>query len=336
MQPSPVSTSRPPEQGNLLLKTFREAIRDGIREEMRQDDSVIVLGEDIAPGGVFGATAGLIDEFGEARIIDTPISELGFMGTAFGAAITGLRPIVEVMFGDFMHLVMDVLSNQMAKYWFVSNEQHSVPVTIRVAVGAGGRFGPLHSQTPMGTLLNLPGIKIVAPSNSIDAEWMTRAAIRDDNPVVVLEHKGLYGLKTESSNTDHRAIGTARHAREGRDCTLVAAMKAVHTCLEAAESLSNEGIECDVIDLRSLRPMDVRTVEESAKSSGHLLVVEEGVKQGGYAADLLANVSESGIRCRTQRLCLPDSPIPFAPSLEDAFLIDADDVVVAVSRLLGH
>src|SRR6187455_2369376 len=232
---------------------FRTAIRDALDEELAADERVILFGEDIAvAGGVFATTTGLYDKYGPERVFDTPISELALTGAAFGSAVHGLRPVIEIMFGDFLTLAMDSLVNQSTKYWFLTQEQVSVPLVIRSVVGAGGRFGAIHSQMPASWFMGVPGLKIVCPSNPADAKALLKAAIRDDNPVLFFEHKRLYGLE---GDVDGAAVelGTAGVVREGRDVTIVSAMKGVHDGLEAAAELEADGVSVEVVDLRTLR-----------------------------------------------------------------------------------
>lgn len=316
--------------------SFRQAIRDALAEEMERDPRVVLFGEDVVPGGVFNATPGLAERFGENRVIDMPISELAFTSAGFAAAVKGFRPVVEIMFGDFLGLVLDTLVNQASKYWFLSNEQASVPLVVRSAVGAGARFGACHSQTPTGWFLGEPGLKLVAPSTPADAKALTKAAVRDDNPVIVFEHKVLYGRKGEvPDGVDEVAeIGKAAVRREGRDVTIAAALAAVETALAAAEELAGEGVAADVIDLRSLRPLDVETIAASAARTGRVVVVEEGPPTGGYAAEVVAAaIEEAGRPVAARRVTMPDLPIPFAGALEDAVVPSAADVVAAVGTL---
>src|SRR5213080_2642728 len=235
---------------------FRTAIRDALDEELAADDRVIFFGEDVAlAGGVFAVTPGLYEKYGPERVFDTPISELALAGAAFGSAVTGLRPVVEIMFGDFLTLAMDSLVNQSTKYWFLTGEQVSVPLVFRSVVGAGGRFGAIHSQMPASWFMGVPGLKIVAPSTPADAKALLKAAIRDDNPVLFLEHKRLYSVKGEVG-AEAAELGRAAVRRTGADVTLVSAMKSTQDCLEAADALAADGIDAEVIDLRTLRPLD--------------------------------------------------------------------------------
>lgn len=316
--------------------SFREAVKEALATEMEHDPRVVLLGEDLSHGGVFNVTPGLIDRFGPRRVIDTPISEMAFTGAAFGAAARGLRPVVEIMFADFLGLVLDTLVNQASKYWYLSNEQASVPLVVRTAVGAGGRLGACHSQTPTGWFLGEPGLKLIAPSSAADAYEMTRAAIRDDNPVIVFEHKMLYGQKGEVSvGAEPERIGSARILRHGSDATIVAAMAAVSTALAAAEDLAAEGVACEVIDLRSLRPLDGATIAASVARTGRLVVVEEGPPLGGYAAEVIAVAVELAGPVSVRRVCSPDLPIPFAPALEDGAIPAAASVAAQVRSLTG-
>jgi pyruvate/2-oxoglutarate/acetoin dehydrogenase E1 component len=315
--------------------SFREAVQDGLAEEMERDERVVLLGEDIAPGGVFNVTPALAARFGPNRVIDTPISELAFTGAAFGAAVRGLRPVVEIMFADFLGLVIDTLVNQSSKYWYLSNEQASIPLVVRSAVGAGARLGACHSQTPTGWFLGEPGLKLAAPATPADAKGLTMAAIRDDNPVVVFEHKILYGRKGEVPEGDEALVplGKAAVRRHGGDVTIAAALRMVEVALEAAEQLSGEGIEAEVIDLRTLRPLDTETIAESAARTGRLVVVEEGPPTGGYAADVMATAAELAGPLAVRRVTMPDLPISFAKTLEDAAIPDAAAVTTAVRAL---
>ncbi len=315
---------------------FRTAIRDALDEELAADDRVILFGEDIAvAGGVFATTTGLYDTYGAERVFDTPISELALAGAAFGSAVTGLRPVIEIMFGDFLTLAMDSLVNQATKYWFLTQEQVSVPLTIRSVVGAGGRFGAIHSQMPASWFMGVPGLKIVAPSNAADAKALLKASVRDDNPVLFFEHKRLYALEGEVSDEVGR-LGEAAVVREGTDVTLATAMKSVHDALEAAESLEADRISVEVIDLRTLRPFDLETVLASVRKTNRIVIVEEGPLTGGWAGELLASVTEHALGHLDDawRIATPNTPIPYSPPLEDAFLPGADRIASDIRRRL--
>jgi pyruvate/2-oxoglutarate/acetoin dehydrogenase E1 component len=315
---------------------FRTAIRDALDEELANDERVILFGEDIAvAGGVFATTPGLFEKYGPERVFDTPISELALAGAAFGSAVTGLRPVVEIMFGDFLTLAMDSLVNQSTKYWFLTQEQVSVPLVLRSVVGAGGRFGAIHSQMPVSWFMGVPGLKLVAASTPADAKALLKAAIRDDNPVLFFEHKRLYTLEGEV-NGDVGRLGEARVVREGTDVTLVAAMKSVHDGLEAAEALEQDRISVEVIDLRTLRPFDAETVLASVRKTNRIVVVEEGPLTGGWAGEVLATVTEQALGHLDDawRLATPNTPIPYSPPLEDAFLPGAERIAEEIRRRL--
>ena len=315
---------------------FRTAIRDALDEELAADERVILFGEDVAvAGGVFAATPGLYEKYGEDRVFDTPISELALAGAAFGSAVTGLRPVIEIMFGDFLTLAMDMIVNQATKYRFLTQEQVSVPLVIRSVVGAGGRFGAIHSQMPASWFMGVPGLKIVAPSTPADAKSLLRAAIRDDNPVLFFEHKRLYALEGEVDGIVG-TLGEAAVVREGSDVTLVTAMKSVHDALEAAETLEQDRISVEVIDLRTLRPIDVDTVLASVRKTNRIVVVEEGPLTGGWAGEVLACVTEQGLGHLDDawRIATPNTPIPYSPPLEDAFLPGPDRIVAEILRRL--
>lgn len=318
---------------------FRVAIRNAIDEEMARDDRVVFFGEDVAAaGGVFKVTPGLIEAHGEDRVFDTPISELALSSGAFGAAVSGLRPVVEIMFGDFLPLAMDALVNQAAKYWFISNEQASVPLVLRSAIGAGGRFGAIHSQSPIPWFQGVPGLKVVAPSNSADAKGMLKSAIRDDNPVLFLEHKRLYSVKDPEPTEEVVPLDRAAVVRPGRDLTMVSVAKGVRDALEAAEQLASEhGIDAEVIDLRALRPVDLESVLASVERTNRLLAVEEGPRTGGWAAGLLGAVSERALHDLDDAwvLATDETPIPYSPPLEDAFLPSSEAIAAAVVARLG-
>lgn len=316
---------------------FRRGIVQALDEEMARDDRVIFFGEDVAlPGGVFAATPGLVERHGGDRVFDTPISELAITGAAFGSAVAGLRPVIEIMFGDFLPLAMDGLVNQAAKYWYLSNEQASVPLVVRSAVGGGGRFGAIHSQMPAPWFHGVPGLKIVAPADPVSAKGLLKAAIRDDDPVLFLEHKRLYSNKVEVEDEhaiEAMPIGQAAVVRPGRDLTLVAAMQDVRTAVAAADVLATDhGIEVEVIDLRTVRPFDRETVLASLARTHRIAVLEEGPRTGGWAGEVLAVAAEEALEeiDDAWRITSRDQPIPYSPTLEDAFYPDEAGIVAEI------
>jgi acetoin:2,6-dichlorophenolindophenol oxidoreductase subunit beta len=319
---------------------FRVAIRDALAEELERDPAVVFFGEDVAvAGGVFKATPDLLKRFGPDRVFDTPISELALAGAAYGAAVTGLRPVFEVMFGDFMALAMDSLVNQAAKFWYISNEQGTVPLVVRSAVGAGGRFGAIHSQTHGTWFQGVPGLKIAFPSSPAEAKGLLKASIRDDNPVIFLEHKRLYSVKGPAPTPEQEIIplGQAGIPRLGGDLTIVSVGKGVSDALAAAETLAGEGISVEVVDLRTLRPLDVETVLESVARTNRVLAVEEGPRTGGWAAGLLGAVAQEGLHDLDDAwiLATAETPIPYSPTLEDAFLPQTESILASVRSRLG-
>ena len=318
---------------------FRLAIRDALAEELERDPAVVFFGEDVAvAGGVFKATPDLYRRFGPERVFDTPISELALAGAAYGAAVTGMRPVFEVMFGDFMALAMDSLVNQAAKFWYISNEQGTVPLVVRSAVGAGGRFGAIHSQTHGTWFQGIPGLKIAFPSSPAEAKGLLKAAIRDDNPVIFLEHKRLYSVKGAAPEPDTIIpLGRAGIAREGDDLTIVSVGKGVPDALAAAEALTADGLSAEVVDLRTLRPLDVATVLQSVAKTNRLVAVEEGPRTGGWAAGLLGVVAEEGLHDLDDAwiVATDETPIPYSPTLEDAFLPQTEAILDSVRSRLG-
>jgi pyruvate/2-oxoglutarate/acetoin dehydrogenase E1 component len=313
---------------------FRVAVREALDEELARDERVILFGEDIAAaGGVFVTTPGLSEKYGDERVFDTPISELALIGAAYGSAVCGKRPVIEIMFGDFLPLVMDGVINQATKYWYLSNEQGSVPLVILSVIGAGGRFGAIHSQTPVGWFHSVPGLKIACPSTPSDAKSLLKDAIRDDNPVLFLEHKRLLGLKGEIDE-EPLPFGKARIARAGSDLTIVSAMKGLHDSLAAADALARDGIDCEVIDLRTIKPLDIETVIASVERTTRLLVVEEGPLTGGWAGEVMALVAEHALGSLDDawRLATADTPIPYSPPLEDAFLPGPEAIIQSVKE----
>jgi pyruvate dehydrogenase E1 component beta subunit len=333
--------------------TIVEALREAMREEMRRDPNVILLGEDVGVpqgfGGAFTVSLGLSDEFGHERVLDTPISEAGYAGVAIGAALAGLRPIVDLQYADFIYCMMDQLVNEAAKLRYMSGGQVSVPIVVRGPVGATTR-GAQHSQTPEAMFMHVPGLKVVAPSNAYDAKGLLKTAIRDDNPVVFLEHKLLYGSKgtrvekgalTPSCEVPEEEytipLGKAAVPREGTDVTIVATLLMVYRALEAADRLDREGISAEVIDLRSLLPLDEEAVLRSVAKTGRLVLVDEDHRTCGWPAELAALVAEHGLaslKAPVKRITPPDAPTPFTPVLEKRWVPSADRVFDAALELV--
>lgn len=320
------------------MTTFRDAIKEALAIELEQDPTVLLFGEDIAAaGGVFKVTEGLVERFGAERVLDTPISELAITGAAFGAAVTGSRPVIEIMFGDFMALAMDSLINQAAKWRWVSNGQTAVPLVVRTTVGAGARFGPVHCQIPGTWLQNVPGLRIVCPSSPGDAHALLRSSIRNDDPVIFMEHKRLYLNEGELADGDGD-LDRARVVRPGGDVTIVSVMKGVVDALAAADALAAEdGIDAEVVDLRSLRPLDVPTIVASLERTNRLVCVEEGPRTGGWAAGLIGQVAADALEVLDDAwiVATPDHPVPFSPPLEDAALPGADRIRAEVRARMG-
>jgi len=325
-----------------------KAMVEAIAQEMDRDPSVFYLGEDVgAYGGIFGSTTGLLDRFGPERIIDTPISETAFIGLGIGAAVEGMRPIVEVMFTDFMGVCLDQIYNHMAKIHFESGGNVKVPMVLTMAAGGGYSDGAQHSQCLWGTFAHLPGMKVVVPSTPADAKGLMTSAIRDDNPVVYIFHKGVMGLPWMAKNArstdevpegDYTVpIGKARVAREGSDITVVTLSLSVHHALDVAEKLGPEGIDVEVLDLRTLVPLDREAILESVGKTGRLVVVDEDYKSFGVSAEVVATVTDHDpgmLRVPVQRVAVPDVPIPYAHDLEYAVLPRQDRIEQAIRAAL--
>jgi pyruvate/2-oxoglutarate/acetoin dehydrogenase E1 component len=313
------------------------AINEAIKEEMERDENVVLIGEDVgAPGGSFGASRGLLDRFGPERVVDTPISEAAIVGLAAGAAACGLRPIVEIMFMDFMAVCMDGVVNQIAKMRYMFGSQYTVPIVIRTPAGGGLNAGPQHSQCLEAWFAHVPGLKVVMPGTPCDVKGLLKSAIRDDNPVIVVENKALHAMKGEIPEDDYLIpIGKADIKREGSHATVVATSRMVHETLKAANLLAKEDIYIEVIDLRSISPWDKTAVFESVVKTHRLVIAHEAVKNFGIGAEISASVVEEmmdELDAPILRVGAPFVPIPF--SLEKAYLPDADDVVNAVKKTL--
>jgi acetoin:2,6-dichlorophenolindophenol oxidoreductase subunit beta len=320
-----------------MSTTYLEAITATLAEEMRADGRVLVLGEDVAEGGPWGATAGLAEEFGAERVRNTPISEAAIAGIAIGAAQSGLRPVVEIMFVDFVTLALDQLVNQAAKAHFMSGGQLTVPMVLRTQGGAGQRGGAQHSQSLEAWLTHVPGLKVVMPATATDAAGLLRAAIADPNPVVFVENKALYFRREELEREDV-PIGRARVVRPGRDVTMVALSRLVHEAVAAAEEVAREGIEVEVIDPRTLVPLDLETIVESVSRTHRLVVAHEAVLHGGFGAEIAAQVQAAAfdeLDAPVARVGAPFAPVPFSPPLEDAWLPGRDDVCSTIRTLVS-
>ena len=323
--------------------TISEAINEAIREEMRRDETVVLLGEDVAaPGGVLKVTQGILDEFGPARVIDTPISEAGFTGLAVGGAVTGIRPIVEIMFGDFMTLSMDQLVNQAAKIHYMSGGKFTVPLVVRTTMGAGRRAAAQHSQSLQAWVSHIPGLKVALPSTPYDAKGLLKTAIRDNNPVVFFEDKMMYqqkGAVPDPSEEYAIPFGVADTKREGQDLTIVATSSMVHVALEAADKLAEDGIEAEVIDPRTLTPLDEETLVASAKKTSRCIVLDEGYRRFGATAELGSVIAEKAfyhLDAPVRRIAAMDVPVPFAPTLEDQTIPNTEGVVGVAREMLGR
>jgi len=332
--------------------SIAEALRQAIREEMARDPRVFCIGEDIGIkggfGGAFTVTLGLSEEFGHERILDTPISEAGIVGVAIGAAMAGLRPIADVQYGDFLFCAMDQLANQAAKMTYMSGGTVKVPMVMRAPVGATSR-GPQHAQSLEAFFTHIPGLKVLAPSTAYDAKGLLKSAVRDDNPVLIFEHKLLYGSKGPRSERGALSpigevpdeeylvpIGEGIIRREGSDVTVVGKLLTMYRALAAAERLAQEGIEAEVIDPRTLVPLDKELILESVRKTGRLVIVEEDNLTGGWAADVAAIVAEEAffwLDAPIKRVSAPDTPAPFAPVMEQFYVPSEERVIQAVKSL---
>ncbi|MBT5778766.1 MAG: alpha-ketoacid dehydrogenase subunit beta [Rhodospirillaceae bacterium] len=334
----------------MTKKTYRAAINEAMAGEMRRDSSVIVMGEDVsggtgspgeddAWGGPLGVTKGLHTEFGPTRVLDTPISEGGFMGAAAGAAITGLRPIVDLMFVDFLGVCLDGIFNQAAKFRYMFGGKAETPLVVRTMYGAGLRAASQHSQTLYSIFTHVPGVKVVVPSNPYDAKGLMIQAIRDNDPVVFFEHKAMYDDEGEVPDGAYTIpFGEANVLSEGEDVTIVAIGKMVHLASAAADNLAKDGISCTVIDPRTLSPLDEETILEEVEATGRLVVVDESHPRCSLAADISSIVGEKAfksLKAGVQKVTAPHCPVPFASELEDLYMPTVEDVEAAVRRTMA-
>jgi acetoin:2,6-dichlorophenolindophenol oxidoreductase subunit beta len=323
------------------LITYRDAVAEGLAREMRRDPSVVCLGEDIgAAGGVFKTTVGLLAEFGPERVRDTPISEQAIVGMAMGAAMTGVRPIAEIMFSDFLACCWDYLANEIPKMRYMTGGQVTVPLVVRTANGGGLGFGAQHSQSVENWALAIPGLKIAAPSNPADVIGLLASAVRSDDPVVFFEHKGLFASRGEPAPPEHVVpLGQASVAREGTDMTVVALAATVPIALAAAAELAASGVSVEVIDLRCLVPLDMATVLASVRKTSRLLIVEENPYQGGWGGTVASIVADEGFElldAPVRRVAAACVPLPFADALEDEVIPTTEKVVAALRTLLAY
>ncbi|OIO01389.1 MAG: alpha-ketoacid dehydrogenase subunit beta [Desulfovibrionaceae bacterium CG1_02_65_16] len=322
----------------MSKKTYLQALNEALRQEMERDDKVFIIGEDVGRfGGCFGVTQGLFTQFGEGRVMDTPITESAIVGTAAGAAASGLRPVAELMFVDFIGVAMDQLFNQACKMRFMFGGKAKVPMTLRMPQGAGIGAAAQHSQSLEAWFMHIPGLKVVIPSTPYDAKGLLISAIRDDNPVVFLEHKLLYGVEGEVPDESYTIdLGKADVKREGADVTIVATSLMVHTALAAAEKLAAEGISAEVVDPRSLQPLDKATILASVEKTHALVIAHEAVGFAGPGAEIAAMVAEEGLEfldAPIRRVAAPFCPVPFSPPLEQAYIPGVDDIFNAVKTI---
>jgi pyruvate/2-oxoglutarate/acetoin dehydrogenase E1 component len=317
------------------------ALREAMAEEMERDPNVFILGEDIAGyGGAFKVTQGLVEKFGPQRIRNTPISENTICGVGVGAAICGMRPVVDIMFQDFITLAMDQIVNHAAKFHYMYGGQCTVPVVFRTPAGGGRCYGPTHSQSLEAWFMHVPGLKVVAPSTAYDAKGLLKSAIRDDNPVLFVESKLLYGVKGEVPEGDYTVpIGEAKVVREGEHLTLIGYSRMTVEALKAAEALESAGISCEVVDLRTLAPLDADTIAASVEKTGRAIIVCEDCKTAGVSAEIMARVMEECfdfLNAPVRRVAAADAPVPCSDVLEKAALPDAQKIVDAAVKLIGE
>ena len=319
---------------------FRDAIREAIMEEMERDPSIFLMGIGAGVrGGVYQVVKGLLEKFGQERIIDMPISESGFIGTAVGAALLGTRPVVDLAYDDFLPLALDHIVNHAAKMRYMYGGKAKVPLVVRTFFGAGTNSGCSHSQSLEAWVVHCPGLKVVMPSTPADAKGLLKSAIRDDDPVIFFEHRLLYATKGEVPEGEYMIpLGLADVKRKGRDVTVVATAMMVHRAMEAAGELSKEGIEIEVLDLRSLLPLDHETLVSSIKKTGRLLIVHEACKTGGIGGEIAAIAAKEAfgyLDAPIERVCAPDIPVPYSPPLEKYYLPKKEDIVTTVRRMIS-
>jgi len=319
---------------------FSEAVREALAEELERDPTVFLLGEDIGIyGGAFGVTRGLLERFGPERVINTPISENSFVGVGVGAALTGSRPVVEIMFMDFIALATDQLVNHAAKFRAVYGEQAKVPLVIRTAAGGGRSYGPSHSQSLEAWFVHTPGLKVIAPGTAEDAKGLLKSAIRDDDPVIFIEPKALYNQRMPVPEGEYTIpLGAAKIVQVGGDVSIICYGRIVREAQQAASALAGDGISAEVVDLRTLNPLDIETIVTSVQKTGHAIIAHEACRTGGVGAEVACRIMEHAfdyLDAAIQRLAAPDIPIPFSPELEAASFPSAAEIVEAARRSLG-
>ena len=332
-----VLNSEATEKNDSRVMMYREALNEGLRQEMRRDPTVFIMGEGIAArGGSYKVTVGLLDEFGPKRVMDTPISEASFTGAGVGAAITGMRPIVEILFIDFTSLIIDQIGNQAAKYKFMTGGKGKVPMVLRTQGGVGNGLAAQHSQSLEAIFYHIPGLKVVMPSTPYDAKGLIISAIRDDDPVIFIEHKMLYMTEGEVPENEYTIeFGKGDVKREGKDATLIAWSGMIPRSLEAAEKLAQEGIDVEVVDPRTLVPLDKNLIIESVKKTEHVVIVQEAIRRGGVASDIASIIQEEAFDYLDAPIGIvagKNTPIPFNRNLEQACIPQEQDIIEAVKR----
>jgi acetoin:2,6-dichlorophenolindophenol oxidoreductase subunit beta len=317
--------------------TFAQAIQEAISQQMEKDSRVFLIGEDVA-SGVYAVSKGLADKFGRERIINSPLSEAGFTGAGVGAAMLGMRPIVEIMLMDFITIAMDMIANQASKQNYITGGQIHVPMVIRTSTGMGRRLGAHHSQTLTAWFMHVPGLKIAVPATPYDAKGLMHTAIEDENPVLFVENRSLYATKGPVPEEKYTIpFGEADIKREGKDVTVVANLRATTCALKAAEMLAPKGIDCEVIDLRTLNPLDEETIVESVKKTGRLVTVDEGYQRGGVGSEIVAVVMRqiSSLKAPILNIASPNAPVPVSGFLEDLYMVTENKVAEGIGRLMG-
>jgi len=324
-----------------MIKSYGQVIRDTLDEELSRDNSIFLIGEDIGTyGGCFGITKGLLDKYGHNRVIDSPMSEQAIVGLGIGAALNGLRPIVEIMFMDFVTLIYDQLFNHASIFNYLSNGKVNVPLVIRIPAGGGRGYGATHSKTLIAPLMNIPGIKIVAPSNAGEVRGLLKASIKDNNPVIFVEHKSLYNVKGDFEDLpDLIPLGKARIIKEGNDVVLISFSKTVNDCIKVAEELESEGVSCEVIDLRTIKPLDMDLIKKSVEKIGRVVIVEEGYSECGVASEIIARINDeffNALKAPVKRVTSLNVPISCCPEYETVTIPSPEKIEEAILGVLDE